>query len=286
MNGDYRGFPTERVDTSTNVAHPARVYSYLLGYKDWYEEDEKVGAPIMANHPDARRSAWAARHFMQRSTHYLAAQLGITQFLDIGCGFPYEPNLHQIARHASSAARVVYVDNDPIVIRRFEAHLKASPQEQTAMLYADFTNPASILKAPELTATLDLGEPVALCLNNLLNFVSDDDSPHEKVAELVEALCLGSYVTVSHPTADFRNMDKVVASYNVPYGKGPLVLRSRAEIERFFTGLELVDSGLAVCHSWRPDIVLPEIGRPGLAFDSATISDVADSKYAGIARKP
>ncbi|AVZ70964.1 methyltransferase [Streptomyces lunaelactis] len=286
MNGDYRGFSAERIDTSTSVAHPARVYAYLLGYSDWYEADEKVGAPIMKDHPEARRSAWAARHFMQRSTYYLA-QLGIRQFLDIGCGFPMSPNLHQIARHASPDARIVCVDNDPVVIRRFEAELKGSPQDRTALVYADFTNPGSILKAPELTATLDLGEPVALCLNSMLCFVADDDQPYDRVAELVDALCPGSYVSLSHPTGDFRDMGKVVTSYNTPCGTGPLVLRSHAEILRFFTGLEVIDPGLTVCHQWRPDVVVPDIGDgSGPKVDSSGIGALVDSKYAGIARKP
>ncbi|MFE7774894.1 SAM-dependent methyltransferase [Streptomyces sp. NPDC057445] len=264
--------------------HPGRVYNALLGGKDHYLVDEEAATGIMRRHPNARRSAWAARHFMERSAYFLARS-GIDQYLDVGCGAPVEPYLQQIVRHAVPDARVVCVDNDPIVERHAEALLKARGG-RTVFVRADLADPASILDASQIKATLDLTRPVGLCLNNVLCFVDDAQQPHDAVTELVDALAPGSYVTISHLTGDFCDMTDVVTAYNTTAGTGPLRLRTRSEIERFFSGLELVDPGLVACHRWRPDVVVPRLDDGSIRrMDSLEITDAEDSKYAGVGRK-
>ncbi|MFD4243699.1 SAM-dependent methyltransferase [Streptomyces sp. NPDC058525] len=289
MNRDNRGSSAHGNDARPQ--HPSGVYQALLGGKTKYPADEEVANGIIETYRqaglDARASTWAARHFMHRSTWWLAAERGVEQFLDVGCGTPIEPNLPQIAQHAQPGARVLSVDNDPIALRYCEARLHGSPQEQTAYVYGDLTQPDSILGAPEFRKLLDLSQPVGLCLNNMLCFVPDSANPHEKVAELIDALCPGSYVTLTHPTADFQDMGDIERTYNANSDDGILRLRGRDDILRFVDGLELVEPGLTLCHRWRPDVMVPNLGDGSMpVVDSSRISDVEDSKYALVAMKP
>ncbi|MFE3608378.1 SAM-dependent methyltransferase [Streptomyces goshikiensis] len=289
MNTDKSGTPAQSNDPRPQ--HPSGVYQALLGGKTKYPADEEVANGIIATYKaaglDARASTWAARHFMERSTWWLATERGIRQFLDIGCGTPMSLNLPTIAQYAQPDARVVSIDNDPIALRYCEARLHSSPQERTAYLHGDLTDPQSILGAPELAQLLDLSEPVALCLNNMLCFVPDREQPHEKVAELIDALPSGSYVTITHPTADFQDMGDVVSTYNANTDDGILRLRGRDDVLRFVEGLHLVEPGLTLCHRWRPDLKVPDLGDGSMPIvDSSQISDVEDSKYAVVALKP
>ncbi|MGW4750413.1 SAM-dependent methyltransferase, partial [Streptomyces sp. NPDC004290] len=183
------------IDTSR--AHPARVYDWLLGGKDNYPVDEAVGETLP---PEARDAARQNRAFMHRAAAYLAAQ-GVDQFLDIGTGIPTEPNLHQIVQRAVPTARIVYADNDPIVLRHAEALLRSTPEGRTAYIQADAREPEKILAAAG--DTLDFAQPIALSLVALLHLVADEDDPYRIVAELLRPLAPGSCLALSHATGDF-----------------------------------------------------------------------------------
>jgi hypothetical protein len=216
------------------------------------------------------------RAFMQRTTRYLAAQAGIRQFLDIGTGIPTSPNLHEIAQAIAPTARVVYVDNDPIVLAHARALLTGTRQGRTAYLDADLREPAKILGSKELAGTLDLTKPVALSLIAIFHFVPDADDPHGLVRTYLDALPSGSYLTLSQFTADLAP-DEAARAAEVYHRSGlPAVARTHAEIASFFDGLELVDPGVELVHRWRPDP----------ADDADTPTDAQVSVYGALARKP
>jgi SAM-dependent methyltransferase len=263
------------------------VYNALLGGKDHYAVDEAVAKAIREKHPNSLASVWAARHFMERSATYIAQQ-GVTQFLDLGCGASIDPDLPRIVQYIVPEARVVSVDSDPIVARRAEALMSVpeTAEARSVFLQADLMDPSAVLHSQEVQDTLDLTKPVGLALNNVLCFVDDACRPHDAVAAYVDALAPGSYVSISHPTTDFRDMSQVVVAYNSADDSGPLRLRSGTEIEKFFAGLELVEPGLTPCHRWRADIAVPPVGTGTMPLvDSSSITDEEDSKYAGVARK-
>ncbi|MFW6693971.1 SAM-dependent methyltransferase [Streptomyces sp. MAR4 CNX-425] len=260
-------------------AHPARIYDYILGGHDNYEVDHAAARQVLSVWPQARTAARVNRAFMRRATHWLAAEAGIDQFLDIGTGIPTEPNLHQVAQDANPAARVVYTDNDPLVLRYAEALMTSTPQGRTAYLHADVTAPHTILEAAELRSTLDLDRPVALSCNALFHFIPDRDAPHEIMEALLKPLAPGSYLALSHGTVDFapEHIGRVMEIY---HGQGiPLTARPKAAIEPFFAGLEPVAPGLVAPHRWRPD-------RDAGADSGATALDAEVSQYAAVARKP
>ncbi|MEU9125125.1 SAM-dependent methyltransferase [Streptomyces sp. NPDC048506] len=271
---------------------PGRVYFALLGAKGPFRSDIAVAKGIEAEYGahglNAKASAWSARHCAERMVYDLAAHHGVDQFLDVGCGLPLEPDIHQIARHESSDVRVVLVDNDPIVADHWDVELSVSPADHVRFLAADMTDPESVLNSPQVTEMLDLSRPVGLLFNNILPFVPDTSRPHDVVARYVEVLAPGSYMTLNHPTGDVRDMGRVADVYNGNSGDGPLHLRDRESILRFFDGMELLAPGLVMSHSWRPDILVPHI--PGTAMrphvDSLGIDDISDSKWAAVARKP
>ncbi|WP_051877070.1 SAM-dependent methyltransferase [Streptomyces natalensis] len=273
---------------------PAGVYFALLGTPGFFRDDMAVAEGIIQDYAkhglDARASAWSARHCSERMMYHLAKDLGIRQFLDLGAGYPIEPDLHQIARHVSRDVRVVCVDSDPFVRDYWEIELSTSPAEHVTFLYADVTDPQAVLTSPQVTQMLDLSQPIGLLLNNVLCFIPDSAQPHDFVARYVDALAPGSYMTLNHPTGDLRDMGKVVDVYNANSDEGPLHLRSRDEILRFFTdsGLDLTGPGLVMSHSWRQDIVVPHIeGTPVMSrVRTFQISDLEDSKYAAVGRKP
>lgn len=288
MEWETSTFP---VGADTNQQHPGRIYAALLGGKNVHPADAAVAKGITdlysASGLNALASVWSCRHFMQRSAWWLAAECGIRQFLDIGCGSPMSPNLPEIVQHAQPDARIVSVDTDPVALRYAEASLRSSPQGRSVYLHADLTDPASILAAPEVAELLDFSQPVALCLNSMLGFVPDSAKPYEKVAELVDALSPGSYVTIAAPTADFQNMDEILTVYNQgTLGEGLICFRSRDEILKFVAGLELVEPGITPTYRWRPDLAVPDLGDGSmLVVDSSRISDVECSNYAVVARK-
>ena len=258
---------------NTTVAHAARVYDYWLGGKDNFAADRALGDAIMAAVPTIRLMARANRDFLARAVRYLAREAGIRQFLDIGTGIPTAGNTHEVAQQVAPESRVVYVDNDPIVAVHARALIASHQAGATVFIQADLREPDQILAHPGLAATLDMSQPVALLLVAVLMYFRDNENPRGMVATLVDALAPGSYLAISHPTADF-NADAMAAAVAAATRGGiTLVPRSRAETESFFTGLELVGPGVVPVLSWRP-----EGGQP------------ADPRsayyYAGIARKP
>ncbi|MGN5381436.1 SAM-dependent methyltransferase [Streptomyces lasalocidi] len=236
-----------RIDTTR--PHPARVYDWFLGGKDNYPVDEELGRRITAIDQGALRAARANRAFMQRAARALAED-GIRQFLDIGTGIPTEPNLHQIAQSVAPDSRVVYVDNDPIVLAHASALLRGTPEGVTEYVQADARDPRSILE--QAARVLDFDRPVALSLIALLHFVADEDGAHEVVSTLVDALAPGSRLVLSTMTADFEreNVEKGIAAYAA--GGVTLVARSRDEVAAFFRGLDLLEPGVVSVADWRP----------------------------------
>ncbi|MFD8570319.1 SAM-dependent methyltransferase [Streptomyces sp. NPDC057694] len=237
----------------TTRAHPARVYDWLLGGKDNYPVDEAVGSKLPAQARDAARQN---REFMQRAVAHLAAQ-GVDQFLDIGTGIPTAPNLHQIVQRAVPSARVVYTDNDPIVLRHAQALLVSSPEGATDYIMGDVREPDAILE--HARTVLDFERPIALSLIALLHFITEDQDPYGIVTRLVSALPSGSYLTLTNASSDWRPdlAAQVVDQYERAGIR--LAFRTRAEVARFFDGLELVEPGLTAVTEWyRGDPPTPE----------------------------
>ncbi|MFC7544841.1 SAM-dependent methyltransferase [Plantactinospora sp. GCM10030261] len=263
------------VDLRTDVPHPARVYDYLLGGKDNFAADRAAAEKGLQANPSSRVPPRENRRFLVRAVRHLAAEAGIRQFLDIGTGIPTAPSVHEVAQAVDPTTRVVYADNDPIVLSHARALLTGTPEGQTAYLDADLRDVDAILDSPVLRATLDLGQPVGLLLIAILHFVGDDDDPYGIVRRLIDALPSGSYLALSHLTGDFNPAawEKIAAIYRA---QGVTMrVRSRAEIDRFFTGLELIEPGVQVVSRWRPD----EAG------EATPPTDAEVSVYGAVARK-
>jgi hypothetical protein len=261
-------------DLNTNVAHPARVYDYWLGGKDNFPADRALAEMMIQAIPNMRGLAAANRAFLGRAVRYLAGEAGIRQFLDIGTGIPTSPNVHEVAQAAAPGSRVVYVDNDPIVLAHARALLTSQDAGETAFIMADLREPKTILDHPTLTATLDLDQPVAVLLVAVLMYFRDSDHPNpfEMVAAVLEPMPPGSYLAVTHPTPDFNPEETATAVAAAEAAGITLVPRGQAEIERFYTGLDMVEPGVVPVLSWRPDEPLAD---PRSAY-----------YWAGVARKP
>lgn len=254
-----------RIDTSR--PHPARVYDCLLGGKDNYLVDQEVAEKL----PEAARVACVLnRAFMRRAVAWVAGE-GVGQFLDVGTGIPTQPNLHQVVQGIDPAARVVYVDNDPIVLRHAEALLTSAPEGATDYIEADVRNPGGILD--HARTFLDFDRPVALSLIALMHFLPDDENPYALVRQLVDALPSGSFLVLSHGTSDFLPPE-TGARIHRAYTQGGMTLvgRTRAEVLRFFEGLDLVEPGLVTGPEWFRGGAAPEFLPNGV--------------YVGVARKP
>lgn len=275
----HREHPPEQVrDLGTDRPHPARVYDYLLGGKDNYAPDRKAAEEGMRANPNSLIPPRENRSFLRRAVHYLAAEAGIRQFLDIGTGLPTSPNVHEVAQAVAPDARIVYVDNDPIVLTHARALLTSSPAGRTRYIDADLRDVDAILDSPELRETLDLDRPVALLLIAILHFIGDDDDPAGIVSRLLDALPPGSHLALSHLTGDYD--PGAWAGVAAVYRKSGVTMqvRSKPEIERFFHGLELVEPGVQSLPRWRPEPV-------GVGSADA-VTDAQVSVYGGIARKP
>ncbi|WP_329210126.1 SAM-dependent methyltransferase [Streptomyces sp. NBC_00683] len=258
------GMPSSRIDTSK--PHPARVYDWLLGGKDNYPVDQAVGEKLPA---EARANAARNRAFMHRASGWLAQQ-GIDQFLDIGTGIPTSPNLHQIVQAVTPRARVVYADNDPIVLRHAEALMVGRPEGATEYIHADVRQPGAILeRAGEV---LDFGRPLALSLIALMHFLPDDQDPYGITRTLVGALPSGSYLVLSHGTADQHPELRQETESAYRKGEISLRMRTRGEVEPFFEGLDLVEPGLVSATEWYREQPAPVYERSGF--------------YVGVARVP
>jgi O-methyltransferase involved in polyketide biosynthesis len=241
------------VDLRTDVPHSARIYDYLLGGKDNFAADRDAASGITVDWPHLAISMRANRNFMARMAHHLATELGIRQFLDIGTGLPTSPNLHEMVQRVDPSSRVVYVDNDPIVLVHARALLTSAPEGRTAYIDADLHDAAQILGAPQLTDTLDLSRPVALSLIAVLQFVVDEDEAHRIIDELMAPLVPGSVLALSTVTADSApdEVNKGVAAYNARGIKEKS--RDLAEVRDLFRGLDLIDPGVVLVNHWHPD---------------------------------
>ncbi|WP_432824816.1 SAM-dependent methyltransferase [Dactylosporangium sp. CA-092794] len=238
---------TERVDTT--VAHPARRYDYWLGGKDNFAADRESGDAIAAAFPHIRTAVVENRAFLRRAVRDLVRDHGIRQFLDIGTGIPTSPNVHEIVQGVAPESRVVYVDNDPIVLAHARALLTSSPEGATAYVDADLREPERILADPALRSTVDLSKPVALILVAVVHFLPDEDDAHGIVRRLVDALAPGSYLVFSHATTDGLAPELTA---QIQAGRhGPGKLRDRAEFAQFVGGLELLEPGIVSVAEWR-----------------------------------
>ena len=235
----------------TTVAHIARVYDYWLGGKDNFAVDRIAAEQVIAAFPNIVRSARANRAYLARAVRYLVSEAGIRQFLDIGTGLPAANNTHEVAQHEAPECRVVYVDNDPVVLSHAQALLASGPHGTTAYIDADLRDPESILAAA--AEVLDFSRPLAVMLVAILQHIGDQDDPFGIVAKLMAAVPPGSYLTISHPASDIEAgaMAEIAERMNETVAEG-VTFRNRAEILRFFDGLELVEPGLVPGPQWRP----------------------------------
>ena len=258
---------------NTGVAHPARVYDYFLGGKDNYSSDRELGDAIIAAMPSTLTAARANRAFLGRAVRYLVREAGIRQFLDIGTGIPTAGNTHEVAQSVAPESRIFYVDNDAVVLAHARALMTSHPAGATAFIRADLREPGKILADPELRATLDLGRPVALMLIAVLHFLTDADDARGIVSELIGALPQGSYLALTHSTADFSPGEISGVADATKQAGVTYTPRSQAEVAAFFTGLDLVDPGVVPVLAWRPDGGPPEDPRAAYI-------------YAAVGRKP
>jgi S-adenosyl methyltransferase len=258
----------------TSVAHPARIYDYLLGGKDNFAADRKAAQEAASAFPYLGMAMRENRAVMRRMVTFLASELGIRQYLDIGTGLPTSPNVHEIAQAETPGVRVVYVDNDPIVLAHARALLIGSEPGATAYIDADVREPGRIIGDPQLLRTLDLSQPVALLLFGTLHFIPEEDDPYGLVARLMSALPSGSYLAAQHPSADHYPEGRNPAD---AYRRAGIAYRNRTkdEFTRFFSGLELVPPGIGLSTRWRAD---------NEAQPRPPASQVGS--YAGLARKP
>lgn len=245
---------------NTGVAHNARVWNYWIGGKDNYEVDQRVGEHVAGMFPVIREVARADREFLGRAVRFLTAERGIRQFLDIGTGLPTVDNTHEIAQRLAPEARIVYVDNDPIVLAHARTLLTSTPAGATAYIDADVHDPQAIVE--RAAATLDLGRPVAVMMLGILNFVLDTDKARDIVHRVMAAVPSGSYLVLTHPTvdADLGGEGNVgaMAFWN-ENATPPITARPRAEVAAFLDGLDLVEPGLVPCSRWRPGAEAPAV---------------------------
>jgi hypothetical protein len=242
------------VEIDQSKPHPARAYDFYLGGKNHYAVDRDLAGRTMQIWPAVRVAAQENRAFLARVVRYLVAEAGIRQFLDIGTGLPTTDNVHQVAQRIAPDSRIVYADNDPIVLAHARALLTSDPRGATAYIEADLREPEKILNHAATRSTLDFSKPIALMLVAILHFVVDEDRPGEIVRTLVNALPAGSYLVASHITAE-HDPDGVYTVERTYRQSGvPAQARTAAEFGRTaFAGLELVDPGVVLISEWRPE---------------------------------
>jgi hypothetical protein len=264
------GSAAPKIDTT--VSHSARIWNYWLGGKDNYPVDREVGEQILAFVPELVRSARADRYFLARAVRYLAGEQGIRQFLDVGTGLPTVDNTHEVAQRTAPECRIVYVDNDPLVLVHARALLTSTAEGSCDYIDADVREPGKILQGA--ARTLDLSQPTAIMMLGILNFVMDTDEARAIVQHLLAGVPSGSFLVISHPTTevDAEPMIQAVQFWN-QQGSAPMTLRTRDELLRLFDGTELAEPGVVSCPRWRPDF--------------ADLSEVVDvTHFCGVARKP
>jgi hypothetical protein len=258
-----------RIDAS--VANTARAWNYMVGGKDNFEADRAAARQLIAVAPVIAIAAPASRAFLRRAVRYLVAEAGIRQFLDIGTGIPTAGNTHEVAQSVAPDCRIVYVDNDPVVLVHARALLTSAPEGVTSYIDADARDPGTIISAAE--ASLDFRQPVAIVMVDLLNFIEDDAVASSSLSVLIGAVSSGSYVTIMHPASDLdpalleaeREWNRLAAQR--------VRLRSREQVTGYIAGLEPVEPGLVTVTEWRPDGDEPMPAEPV-------------PLYAVVARKP
>jgi len=253
----------------TSVAHVARIYDYWLGGKDNYAVDRAAGEAALKAYPDLINSVRSNRAFMTRVVRYLA-EAGIRQFLDIGTGIPTAPNTHEIAQTVSPDCRVVYVDNDPIVLAHARALLTGAPEGVTDYLDADLRDTGAILD--RAAQTLDFSQPVAVMLMAILHLIPDTEDPYGIVARLIGAGPAGSYLALSQIASDIADEVAQARDQVGRYMPVKQTYRTHAETMRFYGDLELIEPGLVRVTEWRPD--------------SAAAAAMPTALWGGVARKP
>ncbi|MEV7007307.1 SAM-dependent methyltransferase [Streptosporangium sp. NPDC051022] len=236
----------------TGVAHSARIWNYWLGGKDNYAIDREIGDQFCGIFPEIVDIARSSRGFLARAVRYLAGEVGIRQFLDIGTGLPTVDNTHEVAQRMAPDSRIVYVDNDPLVLAHARALLVSTAQGATEYIDSDLRDPGRILEAAR--GTLDFTRPVALMLMNILGHVTDADEARSIVKQLLDALPSGSYLAVADGTNVIKGaeFEEAIDVWNRA-GSAPYLLRAPEEIARFLDGLELVEPGVVSCPRWRPE---------------------------------
>jgi S-adenosyl methyltransferase len=269
-HGDIPDRVAEPPSIDTSIPHPARIYDYWLGGKDNYEVDRHAAEQVIATQPSILATVRANRAFLRRAVQYLAGEAGIRQFLDIGTGLPTNENTHQIAQEIAPESRIVYVDNDPIVLVHARALLITTPEGATAYLQADARDPEKILR--EAARTLDLSQPVAVMMLGIMHYIPDTDGPHQIVSRLMDGVAPGSYLTISEATRDIdtERITESAARFNSQRVAAQFTPRTQAEIARYFTGMDLISPGLVPLPQWRA------LANPANQIPA----------YAAVARKP
>jgi hypothetical protein len=264
------GFAPSKIDTSR--PHPARMYDFYLGGKDNYVVDREAAAAVLRVLPEARDIARENRAFLRRVVRYLVGEAGIRQIIDIGTGIPAAGNVHEVAQLIEPGVRVAYVDNDPIV--HVHASALLASQGNTRIVLADLRDPGVILDHPKVRELIDFGQPVALLLIAILHFITDEEGPARIISAFREALAQGSYLALSHGTADFHDQASVKAGTAVyATATAPLMLRGHTQAAALFEGWDLVEPGVVQVPLWRPD------GKPPRPRDLAKIGI-----YGGVGR--
>ncbi|MDH6553523.1 hypothetical protein M2160_007626 [Streptomyces sp. SAI-117] len=262
--------PAEHPEIDTSVPHSARIWNYWLGGTDNYPVDRAAGDAYTAVFPGIVTIARGSRAFLRRTITHLVSEAGIRQFLDVGTGLPTAQNTHEVAQRIAPESRIVHVDNDPMVLAHARALLTSTPEGATAYLAADATDPDRILAGA--AETLDLGRPVALILSNILGHIADHEQARSIVTRLMTALPSGSHLCLNDGSLGVDPVfERAQDAYN-DSGAVPYVLRTVAEITRFFDGLELVEPGVVPVTQWRPDPASP---APEVV-----------AEHGGLARKP
>jgi hypothetical protein len=260
------------VGVNPRIPNSARMYDWWLGGKDNFAADRAMGASLMEAIPSLPAMAAENRRFLHRAARYLAGEAGIRQFLDIGTGIPTSPNLHEVAQEVAPECRIVYVDNDPIVLAHARALMTSHPAGKTQYISADVREPEKILTDEGLLQTLDLSRPVGLMLVAILMLLTDEEDPWARARTLMDALPSGSYLAITHPGQDFDPAAMAGITAIARQGGVTVVPRVREDVERFFDGWELIEPGVVPVMAWRPE------------------KQPADPKgayyWAGMARKP
>lgn len=267
-------------ELDSRVPHSARVWNYLLGGRDNYEADRVVGDAIAQAAPGIVDVARTSRHFLHRAIHHLAAEEGVHQYLDIGTGLPTVDNTHEIAQRAAPSSRIVYVDNDPLVLAHARALLTSTPEGSTRYIQADVHQPEAILEAA--AESLDFDRPIALILMGIMGHTADYGQALDTIRRLLRPLPSGSFLVhydTTNTTAEMvRAQDRYNASEAVPYH-----LRTPEQIAEAFEGLALLEPGVVRCTDWRPEFG-PGSGAHGRT-GTGEVSTPVDA-YCGVGRKP